>query len=377
MAGAVPTLADWLRDGPRPTPAEALRAVRDVALGLDALHAAGLVHGQVEPARVELHPDGLARLTGEAAREAGPPRPGDGRRGDLRDLGRLLELTLPARTDAAVGEDALAAEGRAVAAWLIDPSPGGAARASDAARALAKVLGGGVFLPPTSRSAPASSVTPLAPHRIALRLACQGVAVGAVAAVVTAPLGRDLAGVSAAAVGWGAGGAVLTLLEELARGRSGRRTTAALLFGASTPSVALLTGSVAWSAVAHGQLPVAVLGELVASVGGRGGLGGVAWLTGLFFVPGVAFASARLRGGGALVPAAWAGVAAAGVMLAVSVVMHLGSARGADSGVLLGAPLMSFVATAVIAFLAGTGLVIGRALEEWIVRTTARTEDGR
>jgi serine/threonine-protein kinase len=51
------TLADRIAAGPLP-PEEALRVVAAVAAGLDAAHAAGLVHRDVTPANILLDPDG-------------------------------------------------------------------------------------------------------------------------------------------------------------------------------------------------------------------------------------------------------------------------------------------------------------------------------
>lgn len=369
MTGAVPTLADRLRDGPRPTPAEALRAACDVALELDALHAAGRCHGQVEAARVELHPDGIARLASGTAPAAGPPETEDGRRADLRDLGRLLERALPAVTDGAGwgDEDALAAGGRAVARWLLDPGPRGAARASDAARVLAEVIGGVVFVAPADGTP--DPAAPLPPHRLALRAACQGAGVGVIAASVCALRG-DLAATLSLGVGWAVGGVSLTFGEEVARGRPGLEWPVAVAFGALTPALALLAGGVAWGAVAQGQLPVEALGQLVSRAnGGARDLGAVAWLTGLFFLPGVAFAAARLRGHGALLPATWASLAAGAVVLCLLL------ARVPELVVALTWPLMAGLVTWCIALLAGVGLVVGRALEERILRAAARVDD--
>ena len=55
------SLADRLAEGPLP-PAEAVRATMDVLEGLDALHRAGLTHGDVKPSNVLLDLDGRACL---------------------------------------------------------------------------------------------------------------------------------------------------------------------------------------------------------------------------------------------------------------------------------------------------------------------------
>lgn len=55
------SLADRLAEGPL-APAEAVRHVRGVLRGLDALHARGVVHGDVKPANVLLAADGAAKL---------------------------------------------------------------------------------------------------------------------------------------------------------------------------------------------------------------------------------------------------------------------------------------------------------------------------
>jgi hypothetical protein len=58
-----PTLARRLRDqGPLPI-ADALRMALDVARGLQAIHAAGLVHRDVKPQNILFAPDGRAKLT--------------------------------------------------------------------------------------------------------------------------------------------------------------------------------------------------------------------------------------------------------------------------------------------------------------------------
>jgi serine/threonine protein kinase len=54
-------LSSLLRNGRLPLP-EALRIIRQIAAGLDALHAAGLVHGDVKPANVIVDTLGSARL---------------------------------------------------------------------------------------------------------------------------------------------------------------------------------------------------------------------------------------------------------------------------------------------------------------------------
>jgi serine/threonine-protein kinase len=59
MAGG--SLAERLRGGPLTLPA-AVRLVGEVAAGLDALHAAGIVHRDVTPGNVLLEPDGSAAL---------------------------------------------------------------------------------------------------------------------------------------------------------------------------------------------------------------------------------------------------------------------------------------------------------------------------
>ena len=56
------SLVDRLAGGPLPV-AEAVRIVGEVAAGLDAVHATGLVHRDMKPANVLLEEDGTARVT--------------------------------------------------------------------------------------------------------------------------------------------------------------------------------------------------------------------------------------------------------------------------------------------------------------------------
>jgi len=194
--------------------------------------------------------------------------------------------------------------------------------------------------------------------------------VGTIAAAVVFAVGADLAALGAAAVVWAAGGATLTLLEELARGRTARRLPAAVAFGVLTPSIASLAGAVAWAAARQGQLPVAALEGLIAGSRGRpADLLGVAWITGVFFFPGVAFAAARLRGDAAFVPAAWAGLAGAAVVFVLVLV------GGREPSLVLVWPLATGIMTSIIALLAAGGLVVGRALEGSVLRMAAREDE--
>jgi aminoglycoside phosphotransferase (APT) family kinase protein len=66
-----PTLSRRLADGPLP-PADALRVCAEVASGLAAAHAAGLVHRDVKPANVMLAPGGAKVVDFGIAAAAGP-----------------------------------------------------------------------------------------------------------------------------------------------------------------------------------------------------------------------------------------------------------------------------------------------------------------
>src|SRR5205807_394475 len=60
------SLEDWLREGARPTAAQAARIGREIALGLAAAHECGLIHRDVKPGNVWLEAD-----AGRGARGAG------------------------------------------------------------------------------------------------------------------------------------------------------------------------------------------------------------------------------------------------------------------------------------------------------------------
>ncbi|MFO0547713.1 MAG: protein kinase [Polyangiaceae bacterium] len=65
------TLGDWMRRNPAPAPNDVALLIHQIASGLDAIHAAGLVHHDIKPANILLSQDGraliadlgLARLT--------------------------------------------------------------------------------------------------------------------------------------------------------------------------------------------------------------------------------------------------------------------------------------------------------------------------